>query len=43
MNAEVAHALGIAFAEFVGAPMVIVARDMRATGEELVNAFSEGV
>jgi phosphomannomutase len=43
MNADVAHALGIAFAEFVGAPMVIVARDMRATGEELVNAFSEGV
>ena len=43
MNAEVAHALGIAFAEFVGAPTVIVARDMRATGEELVNAFSEGV
>jgi phosphomannomutase len=43
MNAEVAYALGIAFAEFVGAPMVIVARDMRATGEELVNAFSEGV
>ena len=29
MNAEVAFALGVAFADFVQEPMVIVGRDMR--------------
>jgi phosphomannomutase len=43
MNEEVAYALGVAFADFVGAPLVIVARDMRTTGESLVAAFSDGV
>ena len=43
MNDEVAYALGVGFADFVGAPLVIVARDMRTTGESLVAAFSEGV
>jgi phosphomannomutase len=43
MNDEVAYALGVAFADFVGAPLVIVARDMRTTGESLVAAFSDGV
>lgn len=43
MNEEVAFALGVAFAEFAGAPMVIVARDMRLTGELLSQAFSRGV
>lgn len=32
MNDEVAFALGVAFADFVKAPLVIVARDMRVTG-----------
>lgn len=43
MNEEVAFALGVAFAEFVGTASVIVARDMRTTGEALSQAFSRGV
>lgn len=43
MNEQVARALGIAFADFVRAPMVIIARDMRATGESLSAAFADGV
>jgi phosphomannomutase len=43
MNTEVAFALGVAFADFVKAPMVIVGRDMRLTGEELCAAFADGV
>lgn len=43
MNAEVAFALGVAFADFVQEPMVIVGRDMRLTGEELCAAFADGV
>ena len=43
MNEHVARALGIAFADFVRAPMVIIARDMRVTGEALAAAFAEGV
>lgn len=43
MNDEVAYALGVAFADFVAAPLVLVARDMRTTGESLVAAFSDGV
>ena len=43
MNDEVAYALGVAFADFVGSPLVLVARDMRTTGESLVAAFSNGV
>ena len=43
MNDEVAFALGVAFADFVKAPMVIVARDMRVTGESLAASFSHGV
>jgi len=43
MNEEVAFALGVAFADFVQAPMVIVARDMRVTGESLSASFSHGV
>ena len=42
MNDDVAYALGVAFAEFVRAPMILVARDMRTTGESLANAFAEG-
>jgi phosphomannomutase len=43
MNDDVAFALGIAFAEFVEATTVLVARDMRTTGESLSEAFANGV
>ena len=42
MNEDVARALGVAFARFTGAPSVVVARDMRLTGESLVAAFADG-
>ncbi|MEY2552996.1 MAG: phosphomannomutase [Ilumatobacteraceae bacterium] len=43
LNADVAHALGVGFARFVNAPRILVGRDMRPTGPELVDAFSRGV
>jgi phosphomannomutase len=46
MNPEVAHALGVGFARFVaadGASRVLVGRDMRPSGPELVDAFARGV
>jgi phosphomannomutase len=43
MNADVARAVGAAFAAFTGASRVLVARDMRPSGPELVRAFAEGV
>ena len=43
MNDDVARALGVGFAAFVGSPTVLVARDMRRTGESLVAAFADGV
>jgi len=43
MNDDVAFALGVAFAEFVDATTVLVARDMRTTGESLSASFSNGV
>ena len=43
MNDDVAFALGIAFADFVAAPLVLVARDMRVTGESLAASFAKGV
>ena len=43
INAAVAHAFGVAFARFVGAPTVLVGRDMRPSGEELVDEFARGV
>ena len=42
MNEDVARALGTAFAVFTGAPSIVVARDMRLTGESLVAAFADG-
>ncbi len=42
MNDEVAFALGVAFAQFVDASTIIVARDMRVTGESLAQAFAQG-
>src|SRR5215207_2241693 len=43
INAEVAHALGIGFARFAGASRIVVGRDMRPSGPELVDAFSRGL
>lgn len=43
MNDDVAFALGVAFAQFAKADTVIVARDMRVTGESLATAFADGV
>lgn len=43
MNGAVAHALGVAFARFAGGSTVLVGRDMRPSGEELVDEFSRGV
>jgi phosphomannomutase len=47
LDADLSAAVGAAFAAFVaesdGADRVIVARDMRPTGPELVQAFAEGV
>jgi phosphomannomutase len=42
-NAQVAHALGVGFARFAGSDRVLVGRDMRPSGPELVEAFSRGV
>ena len=43
LDAEVCRRLGAAFASFADAPAVLVARDMRASGEELSSAFADGV
>ena len=43
VSPDVAHALGVGFARFCGARRVLVARDMRPSGIELVEAFSRGV
>ena len=43
LNTDVAYALGVAFARFCGGGRVLVARDMRPSGPELVDAFSRGV
>ena len=42
MNTDLARAVGEAFARFSGASRVLVARDMRPSGPELVQAFCEG-
>ncbi len=43
LNGEVAHALGVGYARFVDADRVLIARDMRQSGEELVAEFGRGV
>jgi phosphomannomutase len=43
VNDDIAYALGVGFAVFADAPTIIVARDMRVTGESLSRAFAEGV
>ncbi len=42
LNGEVAHALGVAYAHFIGGDRVLVARDMRRSGEQLVAEFARG-
>ncbi len=43
LDAEVARALGAAFADFAGAATIVLARDMRESGVELSRAFAQGV
>ncbi len=43
IDTDVAHALGVAFAAFTKPQHLIVANDMRPSGPELVDAFSQGV
>ena len=43
LDADVAHALGVGFARFSGSSVAIVARDMRPSGVDLVDAFSRGL
>ena len=43
LDAEVARAFGVAFASHTAAAQVLVARDMRPSGPELVAAFTDGV
>ena len=42
IDAELCRRIGAAFARFAGAPTVLVARDMRPSGPELVAAFADG-
>ncbi|MGH9263999.1 MAG: phosphomannomutase/phosphoglucomutase [Acidimicrobiales bacterium] len=42
LDADLARAVGGAFARFTGAPRVLMGRDMRPSGEELTAAFAEG-
>ena len=42
LDADIARALGAAFARFAGSPRIVLARDMRETGVELSRAFAEG-
>ena len=43
LDADIARALGAAFARFAGSPRIVTARDMRESGVELGAAFAEGV
>ncbi len=43
LDAEVTRAVGAAFAAFANASRIVVARDMRPSGVELGEAFTEGV
>jgi phosphomannomutase len=43
LDTDVCRRIGAAFASFAAAPTILVARDMRASGEELSQAFAEGV
>jgi phosphomannomutase len=43
LDTEVARLFGAAFAEFAGAPAIVIAYDMRPSSPELAGAFAEGV
>lgn len=43
INEDLARRIGNAFAQFTGAPQVVVARDMRPSSIPLVAAFADGV
>lgn len=43
LDADIAHALGVGFASFCRTDRVLVARDMRPSGEGLVDAFARGL
>ena len=43
LDAEIAHALGVGFADFTKSSVAVVARDMRPSGVELVDAFARGL
>jgi phosphomannomutase len=43
LNAGLVRRIGTAFAGFVGAPRILVGRDMRESGVELTQAFIDGV
>ncbi|HEX6597138.1 MAG TPA: phosphomannomutase/phosphoglucomutase, partial [Acidimicrobiales bacterium] len=42
LDADAARSIGWAFARFAGAQRILVARDMRKSGEDLSAAFAEG-
>jgi len=42
LNVELAKKIGTAFATFAKSPSIVVGRDMRSSGVELVAAFTEG-
>src|SRR4051812_19920491 len=42
LDADLAWKIGAAFAAFAAAPTVLVARDMRPTGQALADAFAAG-
>jgi phosphomannomutase len=42
LHGDVAHALGVGFARFAGADRIVVARDMRRSGDDLVAEFARG-
>jgi phosphomannomutase len=42
LDADIARALGAAFARFAGSDTIVIARDMRESGVELSMAFAEG-
>jgi phosphomannomutase len=42
IDADLCRRIGAAFAVFAGAPRLLIARDMRPSGVELVAAFAEG-
>jgi phosphomannomutase len=43
LNGAVAHALGVGFAKFTGADVVVIGRDMRPSGVELTEEFARGL